>query len=406
MIYLDHAATSPVRREVLEAMTPFLTTEFGNPSSAHAIGERAKDALDGARRRVARRLGARAGDVIFTSGGTESNNLAVKGIAVAARERGRRHVITTAIEHSSVLASVAALERLHGIETTVLGVDSHGLVDPREIAASIRDDSALVAVQYANNEIGTVQPVHEIAAICADRRVPLHVDAVQAAGWLPLAGRTTTAHPAQNGRFGPGSAASSDIRRSSALGDAVAISGHKIGAPKGTGALMVRQRIPLEPLLHGGGQERGRRSGTESVAGAVGLATALDIAEAEREARAEHVRRIRDEFIREVLARIPEARLTGHPVDRLPQIASFTIEGTGGETVLTDLARRGVLASSGSACSAAHEDASHVLLAIGADEDVARTAIRFSLSAQADDLGPVARALAASALANLPGPDR
>ena len=406
MIYLDHAATSPVRREVLEAMTPFLTTEFGNPSSAHAVGERAREALDEARRRVARHLGARAGDVVFTSGGTEANNLAVKGIAVAAQERGRRHVITTASEHSSVLASAAALERLHGMETTVLGVDSHGLVDPQEIAASIRDDTALVAVQYANNEIGTVQPVHEIAAICADRRVPLHVDAVQAAGWLPLAGRTTTAHPAQNGRFGPRSAASSDSRRRPALGDAVAISGHKIGAPKGTGALMVRQRIPLEPLLHGGGQERGRRSGTESVAGAVGLATALDIAEAEREARAEHVRRIRDEFIREVLARIPEARLTGHPVDRLPQIASFTIEGTGGETVLTDLARRGVLASSGSACSAAHENASHVLLAIGADEDVARTAIRFSLSAQADDLGPVARALAASALANLPGPDR
>ena len=212
LIYLDHAATSPVRREVLEAMTPFLSTEFGNPSSAHAIGERAEDALDGARRRVARHLGARAGDVIFTSGGTESNNLAVKGIAVAARERGRRHVITTAIEHSSVLASGAALERLPGIETTVLGVASHGLVDPREIAASIRDDTALVAVQYANNEIGTVQPVHEIAAICADRRVPLHVDAVQAAGWLPLTGRTTTAHPVQNGRFGPGSAASSDIR--------------------------------------------------------------------------------------------------------------------------------------------------------------------------------------------------
>jgi len=425
MIYLDHAATSPVRREVLEAMTPFLTTEFGNPSSAHAAGERAKDALENARRRVARHLGARTGDVIFTSGGTESNNLAVKGIAVAALDRGRRHVITSAVEHSSVLESVSALERVHGIDATVLDVDRYGRVDPEELAASIRDDTSLVAVQYANNEVGTVQRVHELAAVCADRGVPLHVDAVQAAGWVPLTRSTTTAGSAYTGRSASDSAAPDENcrsyawsggpeqlpapdrnRRRTALADSVALSGHKIGAPKGTGALIVRQRIPLEPLLHGGGQERGRRSGTESVAGAVAMATALDLAEAERAASADRVRAIRDAFVADVLKLVPEARLTGHPAERLPQLASFTIEGTGGEAMLTDLARRGVLASSGSACSASHEDASHVLLALGADDDLARTAIRFSLSASTDDLAPVARALAECALANLPGRDR
>lgn len=407
MIYLDHAATSPVRREVLEAMTPFLTTEFGNPSSAHQPGERAHEALQNARRRVARHLGTRAGDVVFTSGGTESNNLAVKGIAVAAlADRGLRHVVTTAVEHSSVRASVEALGRIHGIETTVLPVDPQGLLSPDDLERAIRDDTSLVSVQYANNEVGTVQSVDDLAAICADRGVPLHLDAVQAAGWLPLVRSTTTADPARKGRFGPSSAATADTSRRYALADAVSISGHKIGAPKGTGALAVRQRIPLEPLLHGGGQERGRRSGTESVAGAVALATALDLAETERAEAAPRIARIRDEFVREVLDLIPEARLTGHPTARLPHLASFTIDGVNGEAVLTDLERHGVIASSGSACSAASEDPSSVLLALGADDDLARTAIRFSLSTRTDGLGPIARALAAAAHANLPARHR
>ncbi|MGO1414299.1 MAG: cysteine desulfurase family protein [Microbacterium gubbeenense] len=407
MIYLDHAATSPVRREVLEAMTPFLTTEFGNPSSAHAAGERARAALTSARHRVARHLGARAGDIVFTSGGTESNNLAVKGIAVAALAgRGLRHVVTTAVEHSSVLESVAALERIHGIEASVLPVDRHGLVDPAEVDRAIRDDTSLVSVQYANNEVGTVQDIDEIRAVCAARAVPLHLDAVQAAGWLPLARRTTTADRGDTSRFRPSATAAAESRRRYALADAVSLSGHKIGAPKGTGVLMVRQRIPLEPLLHGGGQERGRRSGTESVAGAVAMAAALDLAEAERTESAARIARVRDEFVQDVLGVVPAARLTGHPTQRLAHIASFTIEGINGEAVLTDLERRGVLASSGSACSAASEDASHVLLALGSDEDEARTAIRFSLSARSDDLDDVARALAAAAHANLPARGR
>lgn len=373
-MYLDHAASSPVRREVLDAMTPYLTTEFGNPSSVHGAGQSALAALDDARRRVARVTGARPGDVVFTSGGTESNNLGIKGVAVAAMlDRGARHVITTAIEHSSVLESVRALERVHGFAVTVLPVDRDGLVDPGEVAAAIRDDTALVAVGYANNEIGTVQPIAEIEAACAARGVPLHVDAVQAAGWLSL-----------------GLAWPRPLRT-------LAISGHKIGAPKGSGALIAPARIPLEPLLHGGGQERGRRSGTESVAGAVAVATALELADAERAAAVGRVSRIRDRFIADVLTRVPGAALTGHPSRRLPHIASFTIAGVNGETVLTDLERRGVIASSGSACSAASEDASHVLIALGIEDDLARTSIRFSLSSHATDLAGVADALADAA---------
>lgn len=373
-MYLDHAASSPVRREVLDAMTPYLTTEFGNPSSVHGAGQSALAALDDARRRVARVTGARPGDVVFTSGGTESNNLGIKGVAVAAMlDRGARHVITTAIEHSSVLESVRALERVHGFAVTVLPVDRDGLVDPGEVTAAIRDDTALVAVGYANNEIGTVQPIAEIEAACAARGVPLHVDAVQAAGWLSL-----------------GLAWPRPLRT-------LAISGHKIGAPKGSGALIAPARIPLEPLLHGGGQERGRRSGTESVAGAVAVATALELADAERAAAVGRVSRIRDRFIADVLTRVPGAALTGHPSRRLPHIASFTIAGVNGETVLTDLERRGVIASSGSACSAASEDASHVLIALGIEDDLARTSIRFSLSSHATDLAGVADALADAA---------
>jgi cysteine desulfurase len=285
--------------------------------------------------------------------------------------RGARHIVTTAIEHSSVLQSVRALERIHGFSSTVLPVDRDGLVDPGAVAHAIRDETALVAVGYANNEVGAVQPVSEIERVCAARGIPLHLDAVQAAGWLPL-------RPEPNGRRPVHS---------------VALSGHKIGAPKGTGALIVPARTPLEPLIHGGGQERGRRSGTESVAGAVAIATALELAEAGRASAAERVRRIRDRFVADVLARVPGADLTGHPGLRLPQIASFTIAGVNGETVLSDLERRGVVASSGSACSSASEDASHVLLALGIDDDLARTSIRFSLSPDVDDLSGVVDAL-------------
>jgi cysteine desulfurase len=372
--YFDNAATTAVRPEVLEAMMPYWTQAFGNPSSHHEVGEQAARALADARARVAAVLGMRAGDVIFTSGGTEGNNLAVKGIAVAAKlARGAAHLVSTPIEHESILESVAALERVHGFAATLVSVDREGRVDPDAVAAALRDDTALVSVGYANNEVGTVQDVAAIAAVARARRIPVHVDAVQAAGWLPVAG----------------------------LGaDAITIAGHKLGAPKGTGVVAVRGRIPLEPLLHGGGQERGRRSGTENVAGAVGLATALELAEAERDASAARVGLLGRAFIAQVLARVPSARLTGHPVERLPGTASFTFAGTSGEAVLLELERRGVVSSSGSACAAGSDEPSHVLLAMGIEPAVAQTAVRFTfphdLSAPLDD---VAAAVAASVAA-------
>lgn len=351
-LYLDNAATTPVRPEVVEAMAPYLTRWFGNPSSRHEVGEIAATALDDARARVAAILGMRPGDIVFTSGGTESNNTAIKGLVLGALPLGRRHLVTTAIEHESVLASAGYLARLHGVDVTHVPVDETGALAFDDLAAVLRPDTALVTIGYANNEVGTVQDAAALAAVAHEQKVPLHLDAVQAAGWLPLAG----------------------------LGaDALTIAGHKIGAPKGTGILAVRGRLPLEPLLHGGGQERGRRSGTPDVAGAVAIATALALAESERVAEAGRISALRDAFIAGVLAAVPGARLTGHPTRRLPGTASFVFPGVNGETVLLELERRGIVSSSGSACAAGSDEASHVLLALGMDADDARTAVRFTL---------------------------
>jgi cysteine desulfurase len=377
MLYLDSAATTPVRREVLEAMMPFLTRWFGNPSSHHTVGEAAADALADARARVARVLGMRAGDVVFTSGGTEANNLAVKGIAIAAQRRGARHVVTTPIEHESILESAEYLSRVHGFDVTRVPVDENGCLDPAAVAAALREDTAVLSFGYANNEVGTVQDVAAAAAVARERGIPVHVDAVQAAGWLPL------------------SAADLGV-------DAISIAGHKIGAPKGTGALAVRGRVPLEPLLHGGGQERGRRSGTENVAGAVALATALELAEAERVEASARVSALRDAFIARVLASVPGAVLTGDPVRRLPGTASFTFAGTSGEAVLLELERRGVVSSSGSACAAGSDEPSHVLVAMGVAPEVAQTAVRFTFSHDLrEPLDAVADSVAASVAAVL-----
>ncbi|WP_120493258.1 cysteine desulfurase family protein [Microbacterium phyllosphaerae] len=351
MLYLDHAATSPVRPEVLDAMRPHLTGMFGNPSSHHTYGEAAASALDDARSRVSRVLGMRAGDVVFTAGGTEANNLAVKGIVLAALADGRRHLVISPIEHESILESADYLRRFHDVEVTAAAVDAHGRVSAASLRAVVRRDTALVALGHANNEIGTVQDVASLAEVTRAAGVPLHVDAVQSAGWLPLTG----------------------------LGaDAIAIAGHKLGAPKGIGALAVRGRVPLEPLLHGGGQERGRRSGTENVAGAVGLAVALELAEAERDTVSPLVGATTQRFIAAVLAAVPQAALTGDPVRRLPGTASFTFAGVSGEAVLLELERRGVVSSSGSACAAGSDEPSHVLLACGIARSVAQSSVRFT----------------------------
>lgn len=358
MIFLDAAATTPVRREVLDAMWPYLTGEFGNPSSHHTLGESAAGALAGARASVAAVLGCRPGEVTFTSGGTEADNLAVKGIALArqAADPLLNRVVISAVEHPAVEESARYLERFHGFAVDVVPVDGSGQVTAEAFRAALRPETAVASVMYANNEVGTVQPVAELAALARQQGVPFHTDAVQAAGWLPI-----------------------EVK---ALGvDAMSISGHKLGAPKGCGVLFVRGRTKLEPLLHGGGQERGRRSGTENVAGAVGLATALTLAHARQREQWNRVTVLRDRFINAVLAGVPGAILTGHPADRLPSVASFCFPGTSGESVLLGLERQGVVCSSGSACAAGSDAPSPVLTALGLTAEVAQTAVRFSFDA-------------------------
>jgi cysteine desulfurase len=366
VIYLDAAATTPVRREVVEAMWPFLTSEFGNPSSVHAVGESAADALAAARRTVARVFEVRATGVVFTSGGTEADNLALKGISLA-NPRGR-HLVVSAVEHEAVLRSAEYLERFHGFEVSVAPVDGEGVVSAAAVSAVLRADTTLVSVMHANNEVGTVQPVAAIARAAHAVGALVHTDAVQSVGQL-------------------------DTRLNELGVDALSFSGHKLGAPKGTGALVLRGRLDLEPLVHGGGQENGRRSGTESVAGAVALATAVGLADGERLAAGDRGG-MRDDFVAAVRAASPEARLTGHPSERLPGNASFVFEGLGGETVLLELERRGVISSSGSACAAGRTEPSHVLLAMGLDAD-AGSAVRFTWgpTTTRDELLAVARTI-------------
>ncbi|WP_395817151.1 cysteine desulfurase family protein [Curtobacterium flaccumfaciens] len=369
MFYLDRAATTPVRREVLEAMWPYLTGVFGNPSSTHGVGDEAARGLTAARSAVAGVLGCRPAEVVFTTGGTEGANTAIKGIALAA-PRGR-HVVTSAIEHEAVLESCAYLARFHDFDVTVLPVGPDGRVDPAVLRAALRPDTTLVSIAHADNEIGTVQDVPALAAVAHEVGARFHTDAVQSAPWLPI---------------GLG-----------VLGvDALSLSGHKLGAPKGTGVLAVRAGVPLEPLLHGGGQERGRRSGTEDVAGAVAVATALGLAAETVRSGQGTATTVRDAVLDGVLAAVPGAFVTGSREHRLPGHASFCFPGVNGETVLLELERRDVVSSSGSACAAGSTEASHVLTALGIPEDVARTALRLTFDAAltADDVPVVVGAVA------------
>ena len=376
MIYLDNAATTPVRREVLEAMWPYLTNDFGNSSSHHALGDRAREALHNARATVAAFLHCRASEVIFTSGGTESDNFAIKGIALA-NPRGK-HIVTTPIEHEAVLATCDYLQRHHDFEITHVPVDRYGLIRMDSYEAALRFDTTLCTIMLANNEVGTVQPIVALAEAARSRGIPFHTDAVQAAAALPV-----------------------DVRMLGA--DAMSLSGHKVGALKGVGVLFLRGSIQAEPLLHGGGQERGRRSGTENVAGAVGFARALELAEADRDARMRHVSAMRDDLVRGILAEVPGAMLTGHPTQRLPGNASFCFPGTSGESILLHLAERGIVCSSGSACAAGSDEPSHVLIAMGIAREVAQTAVRGTLndSITPEQIAQTVRATRAAAAAVL-----
>ena len=346
-IYLDHAATTPVRPEVLEAMLPYLTEHQGNPSSIHASGRRARQALDEAREEIAALVGAKAREIVFTGSGTEADNLAVKGAAWAGSARGR-HIVTSAVEHKAVLATTAILER-HGFGATVLPVDRFGRVDPDEVASAISEQTAVVSIQAANNEVGTIQPVAEIGAICRERRVPFHVDAVQSAAFAapaPDAWQATL----------------------------VSLSAHKMYGPKGIGALYVRQGTAMVPQLNGGAQERQRRAGTENVAGAVGFAAAMRLART----ASDDPTALRDRLIRGLTA-IGGVQLTGHPTERLPNSASVVIEGVEGGDLVAALDLHGIEASTGSACTTGSVEPSHVLLAMGVEAELAHGSLRLTV---------------------------
>jgi len=351
-IYLDHAATTPVRPEVLEAMLPFLGGTFGNPSSAHAFGRAAREALDDAHERLARAIGADPREIVFTSGGTEAINLALKGAAWAGRARGHR-IITSAVEHHAVAHALAHLDKF-GFEIVEIPVDRYGRVDPDDVERALTDTTVLVAVMLANNEVGTIQPIEEIAVRVHTRRgVLLHVDAVQAGPWLPL-------NVAELGA------------------DLVSLGAHKVEGPKGTGALWIRRGTHILAQQHGGGQERHRRAGTENVAGAVGMAAAFELRATERPVAAGHVRALRDRLVEAVLD-VGGVELTGHPVERLAHIASFIVRGAEGGDVVLALDLAGIAASTGSACASGSDEISHVLSAMGFPPDEAHGALRLSL---------------------------
>ena len=353
VVYADNAATTPVSPSVFRAMEPFYTTHYGNPSSLYSLGRQAKLPLEDARRTVAACLNAEPGEIYFTSGGSEADNWAIKGAAHLLAKKGKKHIVTTKFEHHAVLHTCAALEK-EGFEVTYLDVHSNGVVRPEEVEKALREDTALVSVMFANNEIGTLQPVGEIGAICRSRGVWFHTDAVQAAGTVPI-----------------------DVKAQHI--DLLSLSAHKFHGPKGVGALYCRQGVAIPNLIDGGAQERGRRAGTENVAGIVGLAAALQEACASMEERARRLTKMRDRLIAGAL-QIERSRLNGDPEKRLPGNVSLCFEGIEGESLLLLLDLKGVCGSSGSACTSGSLDPSHVLLAIGLPHEVAHGSLRLTLS--------------------------
>ena len=353
-IYADNAATTQCSVAAIRAMTPYFYESYGNPSSLHSYGQEAANALAQAREIIAQAIGGQPQEVFFTASGTESDNQAIISAARFGARKNKRHIISSAIEHHAVLHTLDALEK-EGWEITLLPVDEYGLITPEQVKNAIREDTALVSVMLANNEIGTIQPIGEIAAICRESGVICHTDAVQAMGHIPV------------------NAADLGI-------DMLSLSGHKIHGPKGAGVLWCRRGIPLTSIIHGGAQERGKRAGTENIPAIVGTAVALEEAVTHCDSNASFVRELRDLLI-DGLSEIPASRLNGHPTKRLPGNTSFCFEGVEGESMLLLLDQNGICASSGSACTSGSLEPSHVLLALGLPHEIAHGSLRLSLSA-------------------------
>ena len=350
-VYLDNAATTPILPEVRDAMLPYLGEHFGNPSCLHDWGDAAREAMENAREQVARLIGANPEEIIFTGSGTESNNFAVKGLALAQQNKGK-HVVVSAIEHFSVLHSARTLEKW-GFELTLVPVDKYGVVDPEDVRNSIRKDTILVSIMHANSEVGTIEPIKEIAKVTREKGVVLHTDAVATAGTTPV-----------------------DVKEMGV--DALSLAGNQFYGPKGVGALWVRKGVRIMPFLDGGVQEGGRRAGTENVPAIVGLGKAAELAKADMPARIKHLSGLRDHLLKELPAKIDRVIITGHPTNRLPGNASFCVEFIEGESMLMLLNIQGVAVTSGSACTSRALKASHVLIAMGLKHAIAQGSLLFS----------------------------
>jgi cysteine desulfurase len=351
-VYMDHSATTYVRKEVLDAMVPYFTEHFGNPSSIYHIARDSKKAIDMARAQVAKALGAEPDEIYFTSGGSESDNWAIKGIASANLKKGS-HIITTKIEHHAVIHTCEYLEK-NGFEVTYLPVDKYGLVDPADLEKAITDKTVLISIMYANNEIGTIEPIAELGAIARKHKVYFHTDAVQAIGNVPI-----------------------DVKAQNI--DLLSLSAHKFYGPKGTGVLYIRKGTKIDNLVHGGGQERRRRAGTENIAGIVGCGKAIELVTSDIEGHNKRIRALRDRLLAGIVAKIPNAYLNGHPEKRLPGNINISFEFIEGESMLLWLDDEGICASTGSACTSGSLEPSHVLLATGLPVEISHGSLRLTL---------------------------
>ncbi len=353
-VYLDNAATTMVRKEVVDTMIPAFTTYYGNPSSLHEYAREAEQLVDAARKDVAAILNAKPEEIVFTAGGSESDNMALRG-AVAANKKKGKHVITSAVEHHAVLYTLQAMEREGLIDLTILPVDEYAVVSAESVEKALRDDTVLVSIMFANNEVGTINPIAQIGKICRDKGVLFHTDAVQATGHVPI-----------------------DVVKMNI--DMLSVSAHKFHGPKGVGVLYLRKGVRIPSLIIGGGQEKKRRAGTENVPGIVGLATALKIANEHMEENAIRVGALRDKLMKGIAESIPDVKLNGHPTMRLPNNVNFSIRYIEGESILLMLDINGIAASSGSACTSGSLDPSHVLLAMGLPHEIAHGSLRLTLS--------------------------